>query len=378
MHPRIRASARPRRPPPPEVSTERALRPAGLLVGLALGAFAAAACTPTPRTEVFVVVEAEPGVALEAASLTIAVRGAAAASPEAFSPATVFERSGGALAFPVSLGVVPKDGDASRRFEIVVTAAASGGDRVGEARARGTFVAGRTHLLRVELEDACIPVRCGATETCRAGVCEDAEVDVASLPLYGPGAPPGPADAGADLDTRDADTTDADAPDSDTPDLGPLDLGVSDLGDDAGGLTRPPPSIWAAWELPGTPPHARAYLYDAISTTVLDLVTGLEWERTADGSPRSQATSAAYCEGLELDGKSDWRLPSRIELASLVDYARFNPTIDRAVFPAAQARQHWTRSPVAREAGKFWLVGFADGVISRGSASAGYHARCVR
>jgi hypothetical protein len=388
MHPTTRASHRATTSRP---GTRETTRIASVVrLGVAIGALVAAACSSTPRTEVFVRVIAEPGVERQAASLTLGVRGAAASSPDVFGPATTFERRGDALAFPLSIGIVPKDGDSSRRFEIVVSAMGADGTRVGEARARGTFVEGRTHLLELFLEDACIDTRCMATETCRAGVCEDAEVDVASLPLYEPGAPPDPRDAGVDRVSLDADTDDDAALDAGPSDLGADDAGGDDAGgddaggddaggDDAGGgLVRPPSSIWAIWELPGTPTNPRAYAYDAASTTVLDLVTGLEWERTASSVTRSQTMSATYCSDLLLDGKDDWRLPSRIELASIADYERFNPSVDPGVFPDTFSRPYWTRSPVAGASGLFWVVNFTDGVISRVTASTPHYTRCVR
>jgi len=375
-HPTTRASHRATTVRP---GTRETTRIASVVrLGVAIGALVAAACSSTPRTAVFVRVIAEPGVERQAASLTLGVRGAAASSPDAFGPATTFERSGGALVFPISLGVIPKDADASRRFEIVVNAMGADGTRVGEARARGTFVEGRTHLLDIVLEDACIDTRCTATETCRAGVCEDAEIDVASLPLYEPGAPPDPRDAGVDRVTLDADTDDDASADAGPRDLGTDDAGGDDAGGDDAGPVRPPSSIWAIWELPGTPTNPRAYAYDAASTTVLDLVTGLEWERTASSMTRSQTMSATYCSDLLLDGKDDWRLPSRIELASIADYERFNPSVDPGVFPDTSSRPYWTRSPVAGASGLFWVVNFTDGVISRVTASAAHYTRCVR
>ena len=45
---------------------------------------------------------------------------------------------------------------------------------------------------------------------------------------------------------------------------------------------------------------------------------GAEWQRCDDGNPYDNDGAINYCAALELDGKTDWYLPSKDELKSLV------------------------------------------------------------
>jgi hypothetical protein len=56
--------------------------------------------------------------------------------------------------------------------------------------------------------------------------------------------------------------------------------------------------------------------------TVSDLATGLMWAKADGGKPTHWQQALAYCEGLELTGHDDWRLPNAKELQSIVDYTR--------------------------------------------------------
>lgn len=56
--------------------------------------------------------------------------------------------------------------------------------------------------------------------------------------------------------------------------------------------------------------------------SILDAATGLVWQKSDDGIARNWEEALAYCEGLALDGSSDWRLPNAKEFQSIVDYTR--------------------------------------------------------
>ncbi|MCP3894492.1 MAG: DUF1566 domain-containing protein, partial [Bacteroides sp.] len=66
--------------------------------------------------------------------------------------------------------------------------------------------------------------------------------------------------------------------------------------------------------------------------TVTDQNSGLIWQLQDDGIGRNWQDSLAYCEGLELAGQTDWRLPDIKELQSIVDYTRHDPAIDPTAF----------------------------------------------
>jgi hypothetical protein len=178
-----------------------------------------------------------------------------------------------------------------------------------------------------------------------------------------------------------------------SPDLGPDDLGSSDLGSpdfgppsDAGPRCAPEPSgdtRWAQYPMPGTPGHPRRYQVTgaAGAGTVIDCVTGLEWQRAAAPGTYTQAAALAYCDGLTLAGYTDWRLPSRIELVTLVDYAVASPgpMIDGTAFPGTPAVFFWSASSIAGSPPYAWNVDFHYGTAD------GYRvptldggARCVR
>jgi hypothetical protein len=112
---------------------------------------------------------------------------------------------------------------------------------------------------------------------------------------------------------------------------------------------------------------------------VVDTVTGLIWQQKvgADGVHWRQARD--YCNTLRLAGASDWRLPSLIELASLVDYTRVEPALDRTAFPEAVQGNFWTSTPVAASPGEVWYLAFSTGFNYPGHQDLlGLRVRCVR
>ena len=102
---------------------------------------------------------------------------------------------------------------------------------------------------------------------------------------------------------------------------------------------------------------------------VKDRVNGLLWSIESLGNPDdaeegiTQEHCAERCRELRLLGYDDWRLPTRAELAALIDDTRHDPAIDTALFPRVKPRWHWTSTPAAWSSASAWYVGFYNGVV---------------
>jgi hypothetical protein len=96
---------------------------------------------------------------------------------------------------------------------------------------------------------------------------------------------------------------------------------------------------WAEWPMPNSANDVAtgapnlAALVDNQDGTVSDKVTGLMWEQ--DFHPSVYPTGEAFCESVTTGGYTDWRLPTIIELISIADFSRDQPSLDTTVFPLA-------------------------------------------
>lgn len=176
-------------------------------------------------------------------------------------------------------------------------------------------------------------------------------------------------------------------------DGGSADAGVDDAALDGGSTpldawtrcaSRPTGDrAWAQYRLPDTPGPGGAAVprdYDPLEDTVIDCVTGLEWQRAVDSTARTHADALAHCGALELGGYDDWRLPTTIELATLVDYsiAAPGPVISTSVFPDTPNALFWTGSPFASGSERAWAVDFEGGGLVTWAREAALATRCVR
>ena len=152
---------------------------------------------------------------------------------------------------------------------------------------------------------------------------------------------------------------------------GPTRPTVSDAGIlVAGGCVMPNP---AASNLPNPS------VYDAsIDALVTDQMTGLMWHRAASGSTYTQALAADYCKSSRVGAYSDWRLPTVIELVSLVDFTAVSPSIDTLAFPGTTSGLFWTSTLLASRKTNAWYVGFGQGNTNFLDVTVGNLVRCVR
>ncbi len=162
----------------------------------------------------------------------------------------------------------------------------------------------------------------------------------------------------------------------------------------------------------GDPLDASAASWDCVR----DNVTGLIWEvKTDDAGLRDKdwtytwyntdsntnggnagSTGGATCGGSlancntqayvaavnaldpALCGYSDWRMPSREELRSIVDYSKLSPAIDTHYFPATVATWYWSASPYAPDSDGAWVVSFGDSSCGTGDKGSNFAVRLVR
>jgi hypothetical protein len=156
---------------------------------------------------------------------------------------------------------------------------------------------------------------------------------------------------------------------------------------------RPPGCLdpgWAEWPMPNSQFDVQNMAPNPTSLTnnndgtVTDNVTGLMWQRAAPSSLYQQPDALTYCKGLNLAGHMDWRVPSIIELLSLVDVSLSKPAIDTTLFPNTQSAPYMTATTYPQsDAGtspcQALYVDFTDGSNTTcGSLNNPELVRCVR
>jgi hypothetical protein len=146
----------------------------------------------------------------------------------------------------------------------------------------------------------------------------------------------------------------------------------------------------AAWPVPADGPDGTNYAVDAAAGTVLDRTTNLMWLATTSPVASFEDAKCA-CRAVSAGGFLDWRMPSLLELVTIVDYAKnIDPSgtgttvaaTNTSVFPDTRLAAYWTATPQAKgssSAGMPYLLDFTDGgtLFSTDPTGKG-NFRCVR
>jgi hypothetical protein len=323
---------------------------------LALVSTLAPACKGADNTKIVVAVWSDLAVPDDLDSVRIEVTGTGSKT----FPLTTASPSGQAT-LVAKLELVPL-GAKNERFTVTATGLLKQNEVVAQT-ASVSFAPGQSLLLKLFLAGNCRGLlNCSVDHTCAAGAC-DQPIAVSNLPAYDPSVPLSPPDAGVG---------------------GNGGTGASSGGAGTGGAVGT--GDWAGWPMPNDQvdvtagaPNLESYT-DNGDGTVTDNVTGLMWQQVVSTTTYTWSQAVAFCPTLKLAGHSDWRLPSRIELVSIVDFGvTSGASINATYFPSTPGSWFWSSSPLAGSSYRAWFVFFfyrchtSDSVVSDT-----YNVRCVR
>ncbi|WP_428564298.1 MAG: DUF1566 domain-containing protein [Solidesulfovibrio sp. DCME] len=123
------------------------------------------------------------------------------------------------------------------------------------------------------------------------------------------------------------------------------------------------------------------YAVNPDGITVRDTTTGLVWERAGSDAFMNWKDAMAWCEAQDTAGKTDWRLPNKKELETLVYDAGVPPlAIAPEFIEPSTGRRYWSGSPFVGPRNESWTIHFdyAKGVYIGNLRESRYYVRCVR
>jgi hypothetical protein len=145
---------------------------------------------------------------------------------------------------------------------------------------------------------------------------------------------------------------------------------------------------WAQWpignaavEVANGAPNLVA-LVDNLDGTVTDKVTGLMWEQRYHQSVF--ATGDEFCATVMTGGYTDWRQATIIELISIDEFWRDQPSIDPVAFPLSiDAGFFWSGTQAENFAGEPYIIDYGISAIEIAGGfgvdgQPGRNVRCVR
>lgn len=101
----------------------------------------------------------------------------------------------------------------------------------------------------------------------------------------------------------------------------------------------------------------------------------LEWSKTlCNGESVDYEDAEAACKALG----AGWRLPTRMELESILDLTRHDPAADTDRFPDTKSAWYWTSTPCAWSSSAAWIVNFGHGYASNDGRGTKACVRAVR
>ena len=113
--------------------------------------------------------------------------------------------------------------------------------------------------------------------------------------------------------------------------------------------------------------------------TVTDSSKGLMWQQENSDAMTDWKSAIAVCQALSLAGYNDWKLPTRIELHSIVNYDCNSPAIAYSYFPSTPAGAHfWSSTTDTGSPTGALVVHFTYGQLLHHEKAPFSHFRAVR
>jgi hypothetical protein len=143
--------------------------------------------------------------------------------------------------------------------------------------------------------------------------------------------------------------------------------------------------IWEVKTTSGLRSQVHTYTWYDTNSAVNGGNAGTEAGTGCGGTLPNCSTTAyrnainALAGAARLCGAADWRLPTPIELRSLVHLGASNPAIDSTWVPNTPPNSvYWTGSNAASDAGNAWFVSVSVGTVGAIQKSFNAHVRLVR
>ena len=112
---------------------------------------------------------------------------------------------------------------------------------------------------------------------------------------------------------------------------------------------------------------------------VTDKQTGLVWEQTPGPDHMFWINALNHCDTRTTGGRSGWRLPTKEELASLVDTSQYDPALPGGhPFSNVKSAIYWTSTPSAKDPVLAWHVSFFSGEVVTDGKHLNRRVWCVR
>jgi len=116
-----------------------------------------------------------------------------------------------------------------------------------------------------------------------------------------------------------------------------------------------------------------------LNNLVLDKRNAIYWQDNSFSQKSSEDWDDAvqYCNKLVIHGIKNWRLPTFMELFSIVDYKRVHPAIN-PIFSYVNEGTYWTSTDFAATSSRAWTIDFRTGETYYSMKTTNHAVRCVK